>query len=135
VRVVLDTNVFVSGVFFSGPPARILEAWRDGKIVPVLSPSILEEYRRVGEELARRYQGVELGPFLSLLVASGEVVADRALNEPVSRDPDDDKFISCAVEAGARVVVSGDQDLLEVGDWQGVAVMSPRGFVDQYLSG
>jgi putative PIN family toxin of toxin-antitoxin system len=44
VRIVLDTNVFISGVFFSGPPYKILEAWRNGRIVLVVSPEILEEY-------------------------------------------------------------------------------------------
>jgi putative PIN family toxin of toxin-antitoxin system len=48
VRVVLDTNVFISGVFFTGPPYRILEAWRDARIQIVVSPHILDEYKRVG---------------------------------------------------------------------------------------
>lgn len=55
-RIVLDTNVFVSGVFFSGPPCDILNAWRSGKVRLVLSAEILEEYRRTGEELARRFK-------------------------------------------------------------------------------
>jgi AbrB family looped-hinge helix DNA binding protein len=49
VRIVLDTNVLVSGVFFGGPPGRILEAWRDRRIQLVLSPEILGEYQRVGQ--------------------------------------------------------------------------------------
>ena len=48
-RIILDTNVFVSGVFFSGPPYEILAAWRDGKVQLVISPEILEEYQRAGE--------------------------------------------------------------------------------------
>jgi putative PIN family toxin of toxin-antitoxin system len=55
VKIVLDTNVFISGVFFTGPPYRILEAWRDRTLELVLSPEILEEYRRVGSELSTRY--------------------------------------------------------------------------------
>ena len=50
-RVVLDTNVFVSGVFFGGIPGRILEAWRDARIQLVLSAEILDEYQRVGQTL------------------------------------------------------------------------------------
>ncbi len=56
-RVILDTNVFVSGVFFVGPPYRILEAWRDGKLRLVLTQEILEEYQRVGEALAEQFRG------------------------------------------------------------------------------
>jgi uncharacterized protein len=62
VRIVLDTNVFISGVFFSGPPYKILEAWRDGRIALVVSPEILEEYYRVGENLSGRYTEVDITP-------------------------------------------------------------------------
>ena len=63
-RVILDKNVFASGVFFSGPPYRILEAWRDGKLQLVVSQEILEEYRRVGERLAKQFPGVNLQPII-----------------------------------------------------------------------
>jgi len=63
VRIVLDTNVFVSGIFFTGPPSQILKAWRDGKVQLLVSSSILEEYHRVGIELASQFQDVDLNPF------------------------------------------------------------------------
>jgi len=66
VRIVLDTNVFISGVFFTGPPSQILKAWRDGKVRLLVSSSILEEYHRVGIELASQFQDVNLTPFLDL---------------------------------------------------------------------
>ena len=59
-RVILDTNVFVSGVFFAGPRYRILEAWRDGELQMVVSQEILEEYQRVGEALAEQFTGINL---------------------------------------------------------------------------
>ena len=65
-RVILDTNVFVSGVFFSGPPYQILRAWRDGKIQLVVSPEILEEYQRVGEILSEQFSEVDLSPIIDL---------------------------------------------------------------------
>ena len=65
-RVILDTNVFVSGVFFSGPPYQILRAWRDGKIQLVVSPEILEEYQRVGEILSKQFSKVDLSPIIDL---------------------------------------------------------------------
>ncbi|NOY85319.1 MAG: PIN domain-containing protein [Nitrospirae bacterium] len=60
-RVILDTNVLVSGIFFSGPPYQILSAWRDGKIAFVISPEILEEYERVGEALLKLSVETALG--------------------------------------------------------------------------
>lgn len=62
-RVIVDTNVFVSGIFWSGPPYIILEAWSNGKLKLIYSPEILEEYIRVSQILAKKYQGVDLAPF------------------------------------------------------------------------
>lgn len=59
-KVVLDTNVFVSGLFFSGPPYEILSAWRDGRLQLVVSAEILDEYRRVGERLELGYSGTAI---------------------------------------------------------------------------
>jgi len=69
VRVVVDTNVLMSGIFFGGVPSRILEAWASGRVELVLSPDILEEYRRVGDELASRYpeRAAALAPILTLI--------------------------------------------------------------------
>ena len=72
-KIILDTNVFVSGVFFSGPLYQIPEAWCDGKVQLVISPETLEEYQWVGETLGQRYPGVDLGPILDLLVVQGEL--------------------------------------------------------------
>ena len=133
-RVILDTNVFVSGVFFGGPPGRILDAWRDGRVQPVLSAEILEEYRRVGQVLGGQCPGVDLEPFLALLAVHADFVDTPTLSEPVSSDPDDDKFLACAVAAGVTVIVSGDKDLVEQSGWRGVHILRPRRFVDEYLA-
>ncbi len=133
-RIVLDTNVFVSGVFFGGVPGRILEAWRDGRVQLVFSAAILVEYQRVGQALSTQYRGVDLEPFLALLTIEAEVVEALALASPVSADPDDDKFLACASSAGVGVIVSGDKDLLDHDGWQSVRVLRPRQFVDEFLS-
>jgi PIN domain len=74
VKVVLDTNVFVSGVFFSGPPHQILQAWRGGKLQLVISPEIFDEYSRVGEELGEQFPEVDLRPVLELVIFTAEMV-------------------------------------------------------------
>jgi putative PIN family toxin of toxin-antitoxin system len=134
VRVILDTNVFVSGAFFGGIPARILDAWRDTRIRPVLSAEIFDEYRRVGESLGLRYPGVDLEPLLALLAVHAEFVEAPALAEPVSFDPDDDKFLACAVAANVTVIVSGDKHLLDESGWRGVRVLRPREFAEEFLA-
>ena len=133
-RVVLHTNVLMSGVLFEGVPDRVLEAWRDGRVDVVVSEPIFREYQRVADTLAERYGGLGLTAILALVAREAEWVEAAPLPEPVSTDPDDDKFLACARAAGAGVVVSGDSDLLSIGRWKGIEILSPRQFVDAYLS-
>jgi len=134
VKVVLDTNVFLSAVFFGGPPGQILQGWHDGRVEIVLSPEILAEYQGAGEELAKRHPDVELQPVLQILAMRAEIVLPAPLGESVCVDPDDDKFLTCAVAAAASFVVSGDQHLLSVSEYRGLRVIRPREFVDRYLA-
>ncbi len=132
-RVVLDTNVLISGVFFAGPPYEILKAWSDGRFELVLSEEIIEEYQRVGEALGTRFPGVALWPILALVVAGARICLSPRLPEKVCVDPADDKFLACALAGGARVIVTGDKALLRTSGYGGVKVMTPRQFISRYL--
>jgi len=132
-RIVLDTNVFVSAVFFGGPPYEILDAWRKKRIRLVISPDILAEYYRVGTDLANRYPQVDLEPFLELVVSNAEFMDPPSLPEQVCSDPDDDKFLACALAAKCKCVVSGDNRLLKVDGYGGIAVVRPRQFLDDIM--
>lgn len=132
-KIILDTNVFISGVFFTGPPYRILRAWRDGKVQLVISQEILEEYQRVGKTLARQFPGIDVGPILELLAIKAELVKAPGLLEPVCNDPDDDKFLACALASKARLIVSGDKHLLRVSGYRRIVIVRPRKFIDEYL--
>jgi putative PIN family toxin of toxin-antitoxin system len=133
VKIILDTNVFISGIFFSGPPHTILQAWRDRRVQIILSPEILEEYSRVAESLHRKYPEINLNAILELIVVEAEMHEVKALDEAVCVDPDDDKFIACALSSGAKLIVSGDKHLLDVDGYRGVEVLKPKAFVDRYL--
>jgi putative PIN family toxin of toxin-antitoxin system len=132
-RVVVDTNVLVSGIFFGGVPGRILTAWRDGKLTLVVSPTVLDEYQRVGSVLRTRYHGADLEPVLALVAVHAEVVEPPTLSTRLCDDPDDDKFMACALAGRASIVVSGDKGRRRVSGWSGIEVVTPRAFVDRYL--
>jgi putative PIN family toxin of toxin-antitoxin system len=135
VRVVVDTNVLISGIFFTGAPHQILRACMSDKIDLVVSPEILVEYRRVAEELAARFPGVEASRLLDLVTVKSLICDAEPLPESVCDDPDDDKFLACALGSGARIVVTGDKALLRVDGFQGLAILRPRRFVDNHLAG
>jgi putative PIN family toxin of toxin-antitoxin system len=132
-KIVLDTNVLISGIFFSGPPYDILQAWISGKIDLVVSPEILKEYKRVAIELAHRFPGVDVSGLLDFITVNSLICAVEPLSEPVCDDPDDDKFLACALASGTKTVVSGDKALLKLNGFQGVTILRPRSFVDTHL--
>ena len=132
-RLVVDTNVFISGVFFAGPPYDILDAWRSRKVELVASPEILEEYRTTGDELSGEFPALDLAPWLRLLDARATVIEVPPPEHVVCTDPDDDKFLACALAGRVRTIVSSDKALLKVSGYSGVTVMTPRRFVDEHL--
>lgn len=114
-KIVLDTNVLISGIYFSGPTGRILEAWRSRKLQLAVSIEILEEkYLNVAERLASRYSSVEYEGIHGLIIQNTQLVQGADLPEPVCEDPDDDKFLACALASNTRIIVSGDSELLNV---------------------
>ena len=134
-KVVLDTNVFMSGIFFSGPPFQILNAWREGRLQLVASAEILDEYQRVGDRLALLYPLISAGPLILLVALHGEIVLAPELSESVCDDSTDDKFFACALAANCSIIVSGDKHLLRADGYRGVHVHRPRAFMDEILSG
>lgn len=92
-KIVLDTNVFISGIFFGGPPGQILQSWRQSKVKIFLTEQILMEYHRVAEELSRRYPSVNIEPIIELFTIFGEFVETKGISETICEDPDDNKFI------------------------------------------
>jgi putative PIN family toxin of toxin-antitoxin system len=134
VKVVLDTNVLVSGILFTGPPHQILSAWSDGRFELVFTSDIHEEYRRVAAELQHQFPRVDLAAALDLVLVNAHAFPSAALEAPVCADPDDDKFPACAVASGAGTIVSGDKHLLRVAGFRGIEVLRPRAFLERYLT-
>lgn len=114
-KVVLDTNVLISSILFKGELARIVDLWKRGKIVPVISRATFNEFRSVLEYPKFRLTKGEIKaiieeevlPFFEIVEITSEVSG-------VCKDPEDDKFIACALSASADFIVSGDKDLCDV---------------------
>jgi putative PIN family toxin of toxin-antitoxin system len=134
VKVVLDTNVLVSGAFFSGLPHEILLACKAGGFQLLLSPEILAEYHRAGSDFLQTRSDVDFEDFLGILLGNAVMVEATSLDLPVCRDPDDDKFLACAIAGGAKIVVSGDKALRDTSGYAGISVLTPREFAERYLN-
>ncbi len=133
-RVIVDTNVFVSAVYFGGIPGQILDFWRDGQVELVLTAEILAEYEDVVRRLRKRYPGIDPDPIVSLAIRRGRFVQPLVIGEPVCVDRDDDKFLAAALGGGGKIIVSGDNHLLAVTGYRGIQVLTPADFVKGYRS-
>lgn len=127
-RVVIDTNVFVSS-FFGGNPRKIIDLWKNGAITLCLSRPIVEEYVEVLKRLGLRE--AELEELLRLFARgfNSLYAAKTPALDIVRDDPDDNKFIECAVALHCKVIISGDKHLLAVQDYMGIKIVSPREFL------
>ena len=122
-KIVIDTNVVISGTFFGGAPRRVIES---------VGKEIIEEYEEIVEEMIDRKQGHIRRDVLAPFIAGLELIAPKTKVE-VSRDPDDDKFIGCALDAKALYIVSGDKDLLDIGRYENVEMITAAEFCSRYL--
>src|SRR5712664_65959 len=130
-RVVVDTNVFVSS-FFGGNPKKVIDHWRSGEITLCLSREIVDEYVEVMERLS--IQKNLISEVLTLF-ASGFNLIFAGKTRPldiVSADSDDNKLFECAIALSARFIVSGDKAVVEVRDYMGIKVESPRQFLTRF---
>ncbi|MFQ5779899.1 MAG: putative toxin-antitoxin system toxin component, PIN family [Nitrospiria bacterium] len=134
-RVVIDTNVFVSS-FFGGKPRKIIDLWKTEQITLCLTKEILDEYVEVLQRmgLTDRAMLKELLSFLASgfnILYTGKTPTIRA----VRNDPDDDKFIECAVALKAETIITGDKELKAVKEYHGIKIMTPQEFLKKYKMG
>ena len=128
-KVVLDTNVLISGIFFGGLPRTVLDAWAAERFELLVSPSIFDEYVRTCDRLSASHEGLQYQSVLASINGHGTLEPDSLSTGPITADPEDDKFMLCALGHGA-IIVSGDQHLLDASSWEGVRVMMPNDFLE-----
>jgi putative PIN family toxin of toxin-antitoxin system len=130
IRVVLDTNVLVSGLLFGGSPGKLLDLWKIGTIRLMMSRVMLDEFLRVlaypklrlSEEEIHYLLYVEVLPHVEMVeVHPGPIL--------IPADLSDDMFLQCAVAAGAKYIISGDRHLLQLKSYKRINILSPAEFL------
>lgn len=129
IGVVLDTNVLVSALGFGGPPLDAVLRTFDDDVRLVASEETLDELDRVMRYDRLPFTDAQRTQYLAILRHEADVVAPDA-SVDVARDSDDDKFLEAALESDAAYVVSGDQDFLVLGSYDGIDIVAPDEFVD-----
>lgn len=128
-RVVLDTNVLVSGLLWHGAPHALIEQARAGRFTIVSSSSLLDELAEVVDR--RKFRSILLRSksdprrMVRELRRLAEIVEARPLTQPASRDSDDDAVLAVATSARVDLIVSGDDDLLTLVSYNGIPIVNP----------
>ena len=131
-KVVIDTNVFVSS-FFGGNPRKIIDLWKKGGIILCLSKDVLDEYIDVLQRVGLKHEN-EIEELLSLFAKGFNILFTTKTPKirAVKDDPDDDKFIECAVALKAEVIITGDKASKRMGEYMGMKILTPQQFLKTY---
>ena len=118
---------------FSGNPRKIVDLWKNGEITLCLSKTITDEYIEVLKRLGLQNEN-ELEELLNLFARGFNVIFTAKTPEldVVKEDPDDDKFIECAVALNTKYIITGDKALTSIQNYMGIAILNPKDFLIIY---
>lgn len=131
-RIVIDTNILISAVFFGGIPRNIIDLVINEKISACMNEEILSEYEDTAFKMNAKGKWHINQEIFDRFLSEVELVGTETVVD-VCRDPDDNKFIACAVDAKAIYIVSGDKDLLTVGNYDEIEIVTATEFYERYL--
>lgn len=140
IRAVIDTNLFVSGLFADrGSAYQLQELWVKGAFELAVSEGILREVRRtltkpsVGKKLRLKKEGIK--GIIDLIKEKAVLVTeDLYKTDKIKKDYSDNKFLACGLEAKADYIVSGDNHLLEIKHFHGIQIVDANTFVKKFIS-
>lgn len=132
IHAVIDTNLIVSYLLTqSETTSRLIDHWEQGHFIYVTSPSILNELKEVVyRPRLRQLMRVEPAILVDLIEAEATIIEGKLALHGICRDPKDDHFIACALEGGATYLITGDADLLDLQQYEGIVIMRAYDFVN-----
>ena len=134
-KVVLDTNIWLSGTFWKGNPYRIIKLAEQKRIEVFITNAILEEIVDVlsREGKFQKYMedsGVHTEQLIKIALSISELTSPRERLSVIKEDPDDNRVLECAISCNADYVVSGDRHLLNLKEFSGIKIVKAREFLN-----
>jgi hypothetical protein len=136
-RIVLDVNVWISGLLWGGVPGQIFDLAEEQQIAIFVSEPILEDVKEIlgRKKLQAKIQSLDV-TVEDLLVTVGqlsELCPTTSVNVPQLRDPDDAAILAAALAANAEEIFTGDLDLLALTEFNGILILTPQDFLSRYF--
>lgn len=130
-KVVIDTNVFISGFGWDGKPESMLRLMEQRKILNYITSDIYAELQRVVAYPKLKFSPTLQIKILEFVFSWSRFVQPTQTVSVVADDPDDDKFLSCAISSNVAAIISGDPHLLSLGSYRSISIMTPAQFLEQ----
>jgi putative PIN family toxin of toxin-antitoxin system len=129
IRVVLDTNVYISALMFGELPGSLLDLALLQSFLTVISPALLDE---LDEKLRFKFQmsAEDAAIIRAKLESIAEIVKPDMVLDVIEDDPDDNRVLECAVKGNADYIVTGDRHLLKLGSYEAILIVTVRQFLD-----
>lgn len=126
-RIVADTNIYISALFWRGNPYKLIHLCFEGKAKLVVSKPIIEELERVLlTEEKFRMEREDVAMYSRIILSNADLVAPNFTLKVIEKDPADDRILECAVEGEADYLISGNKHLLEVKEFQGIKIITAK---------
>jgi len=132
-RIVVDTNVLVSATYWKGDSYKVIRIANERQMTIMMSREITEEYYKVikSDEVTEKVEKKNLmaEKIITKVINESVVVEPKDKLFVIKEDPDDDKFLECAVEGDAEYLVSRDKHLLKLKKYKGIEIIKPEEFL------
>ena len=128
-KAVLDTNIFVSGIFWTGTPNKIILSWRKGKFILVSSLGTISEVIKILKDFKIRLSDELFDEWIDLIVKNSILVEPGEKLKIVFEDPNDNIFIETAVAGKADYIVTQDKHLLKIKEFRKIKIIAPEEFI------
>ena len=128
-KVVLDTNIFISGIFWENNSSKIIDFWRQEKITLISSLPIIKELVKVLDDFKIRMPDEMIKQWKNVIIENAIIVYPKIKINLVKDDPDDNKFIEAAITGNAEYIISQDKHLLRIKKYKEIKILSPEQFL------
>ena len=127
-KAVLDTNIFISGIFWKGASNKVILNWKEGKFTLVTSLEAVSEIIKVLKDFKIRLSDEMIKEWIDLIIRNSIIVEPKEKIEAVKDDPKDSIFIETAVAGNVDYIISQDNHLLKLKEFRGIKIVTPEEF-------
>jgi putative PIN family toxin of toxin-antitoxin system len=129
-KIVIDSNVFVSSFFWGGYPREVFERVINGLDELYITDEILKEITSVMNSSKFVANSDEIEDYIKIIEKYSKKIISKNVLEPISRDKDDDKILQCGLDGGVDFIVTGDKDLLVLIEYEQIKIIKPKEYLE-----